>query len=111
MKKSLLTALLIGVLSVSYCMAANAASVTLTKPTVQVNTSNEESALTSKINKVKSDVDNAKAEQEKKQAEAKAKQEQREKEAKAKQEQRKTAVQNLKNDTNNSLNNFKNSLK
>ena len=85
MKKTILTGLLIGFISFAYSSFANAATVTFTKPTVQVNTSQEESALSKKMQEI-----------EKKQAEAKAKQEQRQAEAKAKQEQRQNAIKSFK---------------
>lgn len=96
MRKAILTGLLMGFISFAYGSFANAATVTFTKPTVQVNTSQEESALSKKMQEIEKKQAEAKAKQEQRQAEIKAKQEQRQAEAKAKQEQRQNAIKSFK---------------
>ncbi len=96
MKKTILTGLLIGFISFAYSSFANAATVTFTKPTLKVNTNQEESAISKKMKEIEQKQTEAKARQEQRQAEIKAKQEQRQAEAKAKQEQRQNAIKSFK---------------
>ena len=52
MKKSLLTLAIAGIIGLVYCTSVEAAVVSVTKPSVKVNTSQEQAAL----NKAKSDI-------------------------------------------------------
>lgn len=93
MKKALLTLALTGIITLSYSGVANALDLNITKPTVTVDTKNEESALSKKMQEWEKAKNDAKEQQEalKKDIEkAKA-------DAKAKQEQRKEAFDNFKN--------------
>ncbi len=85
MKKLALALSLIGIIGLSYCTVAHAASITVTKPSIQLNTDNEESAVSKKIKEV-----------EQSKNELKAKQAQKEKEAKEKRQQRKDAIDSFK---------------
>ncbi len=118
MKKTFLTLFLTGFITVSCNIAANAADITFTKPTLKLDTSKEQNAL----EKAKSDVKAKQAENEKalkaKQAEiekakadAKAKQAQREKEAKEKQAAREKAANQVKQDAKNTVDGVKNLFK
>lgn len=100
MKKTLLSLLLTGIIAVSSSIAVNAAGVTFTKPTVTVNTSQEENA----VQKAKSDIEKAKTD-------AQAKQAQKEKEAKAKQAERQQSANQVKQNAKNTADSFKNLLK
>ena len=63
MRKILLSLLLTGIVAFSCASATKAADITFTKPTIKVNTSQEQNA----IQKAKADAEKAKAEKEKKQ--------------------------------------------
>ena len=115
MRKLLLALSLAGIIGLSYCTVANAASFTITKPSIQVNTDQEESAISKKMKEIEQAKKDAEARQAQREKAAKAKQEafknnieqmkkdaeeqqaQREKAAKAKQQQRKDAINSFKN--------------
>ena len=92
MKKTLLTITLALLISGIYAVNAEAATINFTKPTLSVDTSQEESALSKKLKEIET------------QKAAK------EAEAKKKQEERKKAIKDLQNSTKNSLNNLKKSF-
>lgn len=114
MKKAILTLALTGIITLSYCNVASALDFNVTKPSVTVNTSKEESALSKKMKEIEQAKADAKAKQEAKQKEneakkaelqkkvekaksdAKAKSEANKKAAEKKQQERKDAINNLK---------------
>ena len=100
MRKILLSLLLTGIVAFSCASATKAADITFTKPTIKVNTSQEQNA----IQKAKADAEKAKAD-------AKAKQEAREKAAKAKQAEREKAANDVKQNAKQTADSFKNLLK
>lgn len=100
MKKILLSLSLLTVFVMSISSIATAADITFTKPTIKVNTTQEQNA----IQKAKDDAAKAKAE-------AKAKQEAREKAAKEKQAQREKAANDVKQNAKQTAESFKNLLK
>ncbi|MBQ4124280.1 hypothetical protein IJD44_11260 [bacterium] len=111
MKKTLLTLLLTGIITVSYCATAQAADITFTKPTIKFNTTKEEA----QIQKAKSDIEkakaDAKAQQEKREKEIKAKQEQNKKAAEAKKAEKEKAYNNVKQNAKDTADSFKNLFK
>lgn len=105
MKKAILTLALTGVITLSYCGVANALDFNVTKPTVTVNTSKEESALTKKMKEIEKAQADAKAKQEAKQKENEAKKAELQKkvekaksDAKAQQDSNKKALEKAKSD-------------
>ena len=96
MKKIILNSLLLGIIVLSYNMAVNAATVTFTKPTIKVETKQEESELSKKINKTKTDIEKAKADAQAQQEANKKAAEERKKAAEAKQKQRQDAINSFK---------------
>lgn len=96
MKKVIITALFLGIVGFYINTAANAATVTFTKPTINVDTNKEESALSKKINQTKEDIEKAKAESAAKQEARKKAAEERKKAAEAKQKQRQDAINSFK---------------
>ena len=96
MKKTLLTIALAGIISFSYVMAANATAIKFTKPTIQVDTSKEESAIKAQQEAFKNKIDKTKSDIEKSKTEAKAKQEANKKAAEARTKQRQDAINAFK---------------
>lgn len=87
MKKTLIIAAIAGIVSLTNIISVSAATVTVTKPTIKVETKQEESAVSKKLK----EIETAKKD-------AQEKQIQREKEQKAKQEQAKKDIEKFKND-------------
>lgn len=135
MRKTLLTALLTGFVVMSFAAMANAATFTYTKPSFEINTKQEESAVSKKISEFEKAQADAKARQAQQEAEAKARQEKikqdienykkqaeanqekikkdienTKKENEAKKKQRAAAMDKFKMDTQNSINSLKNSF-
>ena len=100
MKKSLLTIVLAGFITLSFAAIANSATITVQKPSIKVNTTQEEDAYNKLKNDVKRDVEKTKSDIKKAQNDAKEKQAQQKKEARAKKEQRAKALDNFRNETN-----------
>lgn len=98
MKKSLLTISLAVFTVLAFSNLANAATVTYTKPTIKVNTTQEESALSKKMKEIEAKQAEAKAKAEADKKAAQEKQAQREKELKAKQEEVKKQGEKAKED-------------
>ena len=110
MKKKLFAVLLAGMISISYSIIVEAATITIKKPEIQFNSDQEESALSKKMNEWEKAKQDAKAKQEQREQklkdkkkewekakqEAKAEQERKKQEAKAKQEQRQNAIKSFK---------------
>lgn len=96
MSKKLLTILLAGIVTISYACVGKAATVTFTKPTIKVETKQEESELSKKINKTKSDIEKAKSDAKAQQEANKKAAEERKKEAEARQKQRQDAINSFK---------------
>ncbi len=96
MKKVIITALFLGMVGFYCGISANAATVTFTKPTINVDTNQEESALSKKINQTKSDIEKAKADSQAKQEARKQAAEERKKVAEEKQKQRQDAIKSFK---------------
>lgn len=104
MKKSLLTISLAVITVLAFSNVANAATVTYTKPTIKVNTSQEESVLSKKMKEIEAKQAEAKAKVEankenweKAKQDAKAQSEANKAAAKARQEQRAKAMDDFKN--------------
>lgn len=136
MKKTLLTISLAIVTAMAFCHVANAATVTYTKPSVTVNTSQEESVVSKKLKEienkkaeakakkeankkeaeekkaaVKSDIEKAKKDVKSKVDTAKSDIENAKKDAKEKQEANKKQAEEKKKQRQDAINSFKNSFK
>lgn len=96
MKKTVITILFLCIVGFYLNTAANAATVTFTKPTIKVDTNKEETAFSKKINQTREEIEKAKAESEAKQEERKKAAEEKKKEAEAKQKQRQDAIKSFK---------------
>lgn len=118
MKKTILTLALTGIISLAYCGVANALDFSVTKPTVTVNTSKEESALSKKMKEIEKAQADAKAKQAAKQKENEAKKAELQKkvekaksDVKAQQEANKKAAEEKQQERKNAINSLKNSFK
>ena len=98
MRKSLLTILLSVMTVFAFSNIANAATVTYTKPTLNVNTSQEESVISKKMKEIEAKQAEAKAKVEADKKAAQEKQAQREKELKEKQDEVKKQGEKAKAD-------------
>ena len=112
MKKSLLTIVILSAIFMVYCNVANAATVTFTKPSIQVNQDEsilekkkqeyqakkeaQQKANEAKKQQFQNEINKTKADIEKSKQEAKANQEKKAAEAKAKQKQRQDAINSFK---------------
>lgn len=96
MKKILLSVILCGVFGFGFNTIANAATVTVTKPTIKVNTSQEETVVSKKLKEIENKQAAAEKQRAKKQAEAKAKQEKAKKDIENKQKELKNEVEKAK---------------
>ena len=96
MKKTVITILFLAIVGFYLNTAANAATVTFTKPTINIDTNKEESAQSKKKKQTKEDIEKAKAESAAKQEERKKAAEERKKAAEAKQKQRQDAINSFK---------------
>lgn len=96
MKKVLLSVILCGFFCLGFNTIANAATVTVTKPTIKVNTSQEETTVSKKLKEIENKQAAAEQQRAKKQAEAKAKQEKAKKDIENKQKELKNEVEKAK---------------
>lgn len=98
MKKTLLAISLAVITSAVFCGMSDAATVTYTKPSLKVNTTQEESILSKKMKEIEQKQAEAKAKSEANKKAAQEKQAQREKELKAKQDAAKADIEKAKAD-------------